>query len=246
MEESSRGEPTCSKVSIVKCGGHILHDLEEDLMNKCTNDSELSRNTVAVCNRELERRRKIGVANRGRTPWNKGRTHSKETIELIKKRTIEALKDPKVRKKMSERSHSHSEQSKSSISLALKRFWLERLKHKQSMEKVYLSWVGHIAVAAKKGGDDQIDLDWDSFQEIKADLNCKYLQEREEKAKTRQAKKPSKCLQDKMEKAKARETKFPRTEKAAMSWVENIAQKMQKKQGQAIAKAFAQENMLNK
>ncbi|KAG0464112.1 hypothetical protein HPP92_020181 [Vanilla planifolia] len=105
-------------------------------------------NTVAVCNRELERRRKIGVANRGRTPWNKGRTHSKETIELIKKRTIEALKGPKgliflsqVRKKMSERSHSHSEQSKSSISLALKRFWLERLKHKQSMEKVYLSWI---------------------------------------------------------------------------------------------------------
>lgn len=46
---------------------------------------------------ETERRRKIGFANKGRTPWNKGKKHSAETRKKIKQRTIEALSDPKVK-----------------------------------------------------------------------------------------------------------------------------------------------------
>lgn len=45
---------------------------------------------------EMERRMKIGLANRGRVPWNKGKKHTAGTRELISQRTKEALKDPKV------------------------------------------------------------------------------------------------------------------------------------------------------
>lgn len=48
-------------------------------------------------NKESTRRRKIGVANKGRVPWNKGRKHSAETRERIRERTKEALRDPKVK-----------------------------------------------------------------------------------------------------------------------------------------------------
>ncbi|XP_022877430.1 uncharacterized protein LOC111395602 isoform X2 [Olea europaea var. sylvestris] len=46
---------------------------------------------------EIQRRRKIGLANKGKVPWNKGRKHSEETRERIKRRTKEPLKDPKVK-----------------------------------------------------------------------------------------------------------------------------------------------------
>ncbi|KAI3803518.1 hypothetical protein L1987_31673 [Smallanthus sonchifolius] len=45
---------------------------------------------------EIERRQKIGLANKGRVPWNKGKKHTAETRKLISQRTKEALKDPKV------------------------------------------------------------------------------------------------------------------------------------------------------
>lgn len=47
--------------------------------------------------KERERRRKIGEANKGKVPWNVGRKHSEETRKRIKQRTIEALRDPKVK-----------------------------------------------------------------------------------------------------------------------------------------------------
>lgn len=75
---------------------HQEGNLEIDICNRIDDASGSAESTSAICDREMQRRRKIGVANKGRVPWNKGRTHSKETRERISKRTVEALNDPKV------------------------------------------------------------------------------------------------------------------------------------------------------
>ncbi|KAL3636906.1 hypothetical protein CASFOL_019205 [Castilleja foliolosa] len=82
--------------------------LNSDIFEKPNSNDRLQ---VDICSqesveneddKEIQRRIKIGLANKGKVPWNKGCKHSEETRERIRSRTKEALKDPKVRKKMSE------------------------------------------------------------------------------------------------------------------------------------------------
>ncbi|XP_028755512.1 uncharacterized protein LOC114714894 [Neltuma alba] len=120
--------------------------------------------------RERIRRTKIGLANKGKVPWNKGRKHTAETRERIKQRTLEALRDPKVRNKMSEHPRTHSDQSKAKISSSLRRVWQKRLKSKRLKEQFYLSWAESIANGAREGGIDQEELDWNSYDKIKQQL----------------------------------------------------------------------------
>ncbi|XP_020598294.1 uncharacterized protein LOC110037899 isoform X2 [Phalaenopsis equestris] len=195
-------------------------------IDDCSN-SIRSKISVGVSDKERERRGKIGLANRGRTPWNKGRKHNEETRMIIKKRTIEALKDPKVRKKMADRPHSHSDQSKARISSSLKRFWYESLKHKRLQDKLYFSWARYIAEAAKQGSNDERELDWDSYQKIKADINFRYIQEREEKAKETQTAKLF-------------------AEKVSMYRAAKHAQKRRRKEELAKTQSSLRQNLLNK
>ncbi|XP_059661446.1 vicilin-like seed storage protein At2g18540 [Cornus florida] len=136
--------------------------------------------------KESERRRKIGLANKGRMPWNKGRKHSAETRERIRQRTKEALRDPKVRKKMSECPRAHSKRTVARIRSSLRRLWGGRLKWKRSREKFLLSWAENIAEAAKKGGVDQQELDWDSYDKIKKEIALQQLQWAAEKVKAKE------------------------------------------------------------
>ncbi|KAJ8527714.1 hypothetical protein K7X08_015165 [Anisodus acutangulus] len=135
---------------------------------------------------EVERRRKIGLANRGNVPWNKGRKHSPETREKIKLRTKEALSDPKVRRKMSECPRTLSNQTKIRIRASLRKLWGERLKWKRSREKFFQSWAESIANAAKVGGSDQEELEWDSYDKIKREIALEQLQLAAEKAKAKE------------------------------------------------------------
>ncbi|KAL3323311.1 hypothetical protein AABB24_040433 [Solanum stoloniferum] len=136
--------------------------------------------------KEVERRRKIGLANRGKVPWNKGRKHSPETCEKIRQRTKEALSDPKVRRKMSECPRSLSNQTKLRIRASLRKLWGERLKWKRSREKFFQSWAESIANAAKVGGSDQEELEWDSYDKIKREIAVERLQLAAEKAKAKE------------------------------------------------------------
>lgn len=81
MEEASFQQLKTLNASREKSFEHISQDLNGRLQIDANSDSSLHIISVGVCGKELERRRKIGLANRGRTPWNKGIKHS-EGIEI--------------------------------------------------------------------------------------------------------------------------------------------------------------------
>ncbi|THU71388.1 hypothetical protein C4D60_Mb04t00870 [Musa balbisiana] len=202
-----------------------------------------------VSDREIRRRQKIGAANRGKIPWNKGRKH--KTRERIKKRTIEALSDPKVRKKMSESPRSHRyahiqvlillgrfsqlakvmlliDQSKSKISASLTKIWEERVKQKRLQEKCYLFWARTIAEAAKIGSLDQEELEWDSYEKMKADMVSEQIKLKEEKARAKEIAKlrAESVAKDKAEKvAKLAEQRKLQKEKAKARKLEALSRK---------------------
>ncbi|XP_017254103.1 uncharacterized protein LOC108224065 isoform X2 [Daucus carota subsp. sativus] len=119
---------------------------------------------------ELLRRRRIGLANKGKVPWNKGKKHSAETRALIRERTRAAMRDPKVKEKMAESPRTHSDQTKDRIRSSIRRLWDERFKERMAGEKLFLAWASRIAEAAKLGGSGEEELDWNSYEKIKREI----------------------------------------------------------------------------
>ncbi|KAI8552477.1 hypothetical protein RHMOL_Rhmol06G0269600 [Rhododendron molle] len=158
---------------------------------------------------EQERRRKISLANKGKESRSKGRKHGPETRERISRNTKAALMDPKVkscknpsffclflvlrhkiqkagksgyniRAKMSG-SHVLSDESKARISYSLTRVWGRKLKWKRSRAKFLSSWADSIAEAAKRGGNGQRELHWDSYDKIKEEIAIEQRRQAEAK-----------------------------------------------------------------
>ncbi|KAK9092873.1 hypothetical protein Syun_027784 [Stephania yunnanensis] len=190
-----------------------LQDQVPDKEFRIDNCAEYS-NRPNIHDKEIERRRKIGRANKGKVPWNKGITHSSETCKRIKQRTIEALRDPKIRKKMSERPHSHSEEIKAKIGMAQKTKWRIRLKAIRLREKFYALWAHTIAESARIGACGEQELHWDSYEKMKAEISLQQLLQVAEKVKVKGAAK-LRAVKEKEEKralrAKLREEKKEKT-----------------------------------
>lgn len=93
-----------------------------------------------------------------------------------------------------------SEQIKAKIRSSLCQVWAERLRWKRSREKFYLSWEESIAKAAKKGGSNQQELDWDSYDKIKEEIALQQLQWAENK---RRAKELAKMRAERAARARA-------------------------------------------
>ncbi|KAL7601478.1 uncharacterized protein LOC111919994 [Lactuca sativa] len=181
---------------------------------------------------EMERRMKIGLANRGRVPWNKGKKHTAGTRELISQRTKEALKDPKVRKKMSECPRTLSEETKAKIRKTITKQWRERLKIKRSGERFISLWAESIAKAAKNGGHDQKELDWDSYEKIEREIVLQQLQRAADVAK---AKEMAQIRAERRAKAKAEKVKL--TLKKRVAKVKGLVKKKSKKEKEELAAA---------
>ncbi|XP_010479878.1 PREDICTED: inner centromere protein isoform X1 [Camelina sativa] len=159
--------------------------------------------------KEEERRRKIGLANKGKVPWNKGRKHTEDTRRRIKQRTIEALRNPKVRKKMSDHQKPHSDETKEKIRASVKQVWAQRSRSKRLKEKFASLWSENIAEAARKGGSGEVELEWDSYERIKQEFLSEQLQLAEEKARAKEqtkmiAKEAAQARTEKMRRAAER------------------------------------------
>ncbi|KAG2313974.1 hypothetical protein Bca52824_017096 [Brassica carinata] len=137
--------------------------------------------------KEEERRRKIGLANKGKVPWNKGIKHTQDTRRRIKLGTIEALRNPKVRDKMSEHQQPHSDETKEKIRVSMKQIWAERSRSKRLKEKFTSLWSESIAEAARRGGIGEVELDWDSYARATIEISSEQkLQLAEEKARAKE------------------------------------------------------------
>ncbi|KAG2617158.1 uncharacterized protein LOC120664466 isoform X1 [Panicum virgatum] len=133
---------------------------------------------TGLSKKEIERRRKIGAANKGQVPWTKGKKWSEEHKKLISQRTTQALRDPKVRKKMGHH-HQHRQASKDKISAALRKIWERRILSVRSRQKFMQIWSDSIAEAAKRGDYSQDKLDWDSYERIKSEMISMFLWNKE-------------------------------------------------------------------
>lgn len=94
--QSSADQIESEKFSTYSNEEHQVHNVDAYQTDKVDIASNSCQSTTKIRETEMQRRRKIGLANKGRIPWNKGRKHNEETRERISKRTIEALSDPKV------------------------------------------------------------------------------------------------------------------------------------------------------
>ncbi|CAM0953476.1 unnamed protein product [Alopecurus aequalis] len=178
-------------------------------------DSALDGDVYLTClsEQEIERRRKIGAANKGKAPWTKGRKLSIEHKQLIKQRTIEALNDPKVRKKMGHR-QLHRQASKEKISAALRKIWERRMVSVKSRQMILRIWSDSIAEAAKGGGHGQDKLDWDSYDKIKSEMISVFLWNKEKERITKKLKKAvTKTIAKKLQAAEKRDVQARRTKK---------------------------------
>lgn len=124
-----------------------------------------------------------------------------------------------------------SDESKARISSALKHVWGKRLRWKQLGEKFLLTWSESIAKAAKDGGNDQQELDWDSYDKIKREMALQRLQWAVGRAKAKEMAKKQAAL--------------ARAEKAALKEAEKIA-KLAEKKKEREDKAKARREMKRK
>lgn len=119
---------------------------------------------------------RISQANKGNTPWNKGRKHSPETLQRIRERTRLAMQDPKVKKKLMNLGHAQSEETKIKISLGVRRGWNLRLQKLMVQDGCFVEWRDMIADAARKGFAGGDAYDWNSHTILTEQLRQEWLE----------------------------------------------------------------------
>lgn len=80
--ESSTEQHKTEKISADRDGECQSHDLDNVKYEEADSASDHAKNTSNIWDKETQRRWKIGLANKSRTPWNKGKKHSEGIIHL--------------------------------------------------------------------------------------------------------------------------------------------------------------------
>ncbi|MCD7450963.1 hypothetical protein HAX54_009111 [Datura stramonium] len=134
--------------------------------------------------REKLRRMRISKANKGNTPWNKGRKHSPETLQRIRERTRLAMQDPKVKMKLVNLGHAQSEETRLKIGVAVRMGWERRRGKLMLQETCHYEWQNLIAEASRRGLLGEEELQWDSYEILNKQLEQEWIQSVEERKNT--------------------------------------------------------------
>lgn len=134
-----------------------------------------------VDERERLRRMRISQANKGNTPWNKGRKHSPETLQRIRERTRIAMQDPKVKKKLMNLGHAQSEETRVKISEGVRRGWSLRLQRLMVQDGCFVEWRDMVADASRKGFAGGVALQWNSYKILTEQMRQEWLENLQKK-----------------------------------------------------------------
>ncbi|XP_057770455.1 uncharacterized protein LOC130990238 [Salvia miltiorrhiza] len=135
-----------------------------------------SEGSTDVDDREKLRRMRISKANKGNTPWNKGKKHSPETLRRIKERTRLAMQNPKVKAKLINLGHAQSEETKLKIGAGVRLGWEKRREKLMVQDTCYYDWQNLIAETARKGLQGEEQLQWDSYKILDEELQQQWQQ----------------------------------------------------------------------
>ncbi|XP_011048638.1 PREDICTED: uncharacterized protein LOC105142620 [Populus euphratica] len=139
--------------------------------------------SMTLDDREKLRRKRISKANKGNTPWNKGRKHSPETLQKIRERTRLAMQDPKIKMKLANLGHSQSKETRVKIGHGVRLGWQKRREKQMMQEGCYFEWQNLIAEASRRGYTGEGELQWDSYNILRQQLEFEWV-ESVEKRKT--------------------------------------------------------------
>ncbi|XP_071901267.1 uncharacterized protein [Coffea arabica] len=148
--------------------------------------------------REKLRRMRISKANKGNTPWNKGRKHSPETLQRIRERTRLAMQDPKVKMKLINLGHAQSEETRVKIGVGVRIGWEKRRKRLMLQETCLYEWQNLLAEASRRGVLGEAELQWNSYKILDKKLEQEWVQsieERKRKPKPKGSKRAPKSLE---------------------------------------------------
>ncbi|CAK9144693.1 unnamed protein product [Ilex paraguariensis] len=142
-----------------------------------------SEDSTELDEREKLRRMRISKANKGNTPWNKGRKHSPETLQRIKERTRLAMQDPKVKMKLVNLGHAQSKETRFKIGVGVRLGWERRRGKQRVQETCHFEWQNLIAEASRRGFVGEEELQWDSYKILDEQLEQEWLESVEERKK---------------------------------------------------------------
>lgn len=143
----------------------------------------LREDSMTLDDREKLRRKRISKANKGNTPWNKGRKHSPETLQKIRERTRLAMQDPKIKMKLANLGHAQSKETRVKIGHGVRLGWQKRREKQMMQEGCYFEWQNLIAEASRRGYTGEGELQWDSYNILRQQLEFEWV-ESVEKRKT--------------------------------------------------------------
>ncbi|MCO5585935.1 hypothetical protein L7F22_039870 [Adiantum nelumboides] len=128
-------------------------------------------NGVEILFKEKQRRQRLAAALAGRTSWNNGKKHSAETRQRIRERTLEAMKNSKVRSLIIFGAFVIcSKETKSKIKDSMARFWEKRKKLKSIQESCVEEWKEFVANGARIGSVGDTSYNWNSYDTILREL----------------------------------------------------------------------------